>query len=108
MRIAKGIEMCREECCALAHAFANNRETVKALCGLIDPELLRLSADILLRSTGLFRRANLAIDGAYETMAAAELERLKNGPPALRCAHSVKVHEAALRCIVSKCSLPAC
>ena len=107
MKIASGINLNEEECCALANAFANNPETVRDMCKLMDPELLRKSAEILLHTTRLFRPPHPEIDEAYAVVATAELKRLEAGLPHLRCAHTTETHRMALHSVVSKFSLPA-
>ena len=107
MKIASGINLNEEECCALANAFANNPETVRDMCKLMDSELLRKSAEILLHTTRLFRPPHLEIDEAYAVVATAELKRLEAGLPHLRCAHTTETHRMALHSVVSKFSLPA-
>lgn len=97
------LELGEIECCALAHAFAKNKDAVAQLLDADNKNLLKKSADVLVRSESISFPRNPIIDLFYNQIAKAELARLSGGAQGgFHCVHSEKEHQLALESVVEK------
>ncbi len=101
----KKLELGELECCALANAFAKNRDAVAKLLELDKNNILKKSADILVRSK------NLSFPHNDTQIAQAELKCLdglsENDKAGFRCHHNKKEHRLVLESVVIKTQTPA-
>lgn len=101
------------ECCALAHAFAKNTDTLKKISQIEGEEefhVLKLLADMLATSSNLDFSEKLKIDyNALALISQAELERLAQKKTAQEADflcphqnHSIQDHQKALHNVIKK------
>lgn len=89
------------ECCALRYAFASNPKTAALLVKAIGEEKVRLSAEILNRTSRLGFPHNPEVDEIYYEIAQAELSRIEKGEVHFDCGHSTEEHKEALLSVIS-------
>lgn len=93
----------RFETCALAQAFAKNKDTVEELKAIVGPEKLRILAAVLPTTESMTFVPSDDVKIAYGQIAKKEIERLTATPEIKpRCGHSVDEHKKALRLVIDK------
>lgn len=96
-------ELNAEERCAIAHAFAKNKEAVTALKKVVEPAKLKAFADILINTERMALVPSAENKIAYEQIIKAELSRLtKEGSRGFHCKHSAEEHVASLNTALEK------
>jgi len=105
-KFAEGvIEFDEMTCCALAHAFAENKETVKQLKKIISPDELKKMADILPTTKNMAFLPPEDMKIAYSQIADIELKRLaETGETGFHCGrgHTLEQHKKSLKEVSSK------
>ena len=100
------IELDAIECCALAHGFAKNPETISKLMDFMDKKKLKLYADELINTEHMAFLPNDEIQTAYTQIALSELNRIDDMDTSFKCNHSREEHRKSLQSVVSRFSLP--
>lgn len=105
-KFAEGvIEFDEMTCCALAHAFAKNKETVQQLKEIVGSDELRKMADILPTTKNMAFLPSEDMKIAYSQIAEIELKRLaETGETGFSCGrgHILEQHKKSLKEVLSQ------
>lgn len=105
LKFAEGvIEFDEVTCCALAHAFEKNKETVQQLKEVVGPDELRKMVDILPTTKNMAFIPSEDTQIAYSQIAKKEKERLEGSGENqnFHCKHTPTQHLGALKSIIKK------